>query len=83
MASRPGRCAVPIAVNTAGLWVKDRDEKLGNKYYQIVERRCVKTRIGQAVIAKHWFVDQGGPWKDGLDKVSAALHKELGITQTE
>src|SRR5207249_5744509 len=35
-------------VNQAGLWVKDRDEKTGNRYYQIIDRRCPKTKIGQA-----------------------------------
>jgi hypothetical protein len=49
-------------VNTAGLWVKDRDERVGDRYYQILEKRCPKTGIGRAVISKHWFVDQTGPW---------------------
>ncbi len=48
-------------VNQAGLWVKDRDDKTGNRYYQIIDRRCGKTNIGQADMAKHWFVDQGRP----------------------
>src|SRR6266702_2485341 len=30
-------------VNQAGLWVKDRDEKTGNRYYQVIEKRCAKT----------------------------------------
>ena len=67
------------ALNTAGLWVKDRDEKLGNQYYQIIEKRCAKTKIGKDVIAKHWFVDETGPWCAALDAASQALHKELGI----
>src|SRR5262249_39612232 len=49
-------------VNTAGLWVKDRDERIGNRYYQVPEKRCAKTDIGRAAMAKHWFVDQTGPW---------------------
>ena len=39
-------------VNTAGLWVKDRDEKTGNRYMLIIERRCSKTDTGRAAIAK-------------------------------
>ena len=32
-------------VNRAGIWVKDRDERLGDHYYQILERRCPNTAI--------------------------------------
>jgi hypothetical protein len=67
------------ALNTAGLWVKDRDEKLGDRYYQIIEKRCGKTKIGQNVMTKHWFVDETGPWSGPLDAAEDARHKELGI----
>jgi hypothetical protein len=66
-------------VNTAGLWVKDRDEKTGNRYMQIIERRCAKTKIGQADIAKHWFVDQKGPWSTAEEEAYQAMGKELNI----
>jgi len=62
-------------VNRAGLWVKDRDEKVGNRYYQIIEQRCPKTEIGRSAGAKHWFVDhcvrnrQSAPIRDALDAV--------------
>jgi hypothetical protein len=64
-------------VNTAGLWVKDRDEKVGDRYYNIVEKRCPNTEIGRAVIAKHWFVDQQGPWSTAQQKAYDALHQDL------
>jgi hypothetical protein len=64
-------------VNQAGLWVKDRDQKTGNRYYQIIEQRCAKTEIGRADIAKHWFVDQNGPWSTAEDEAYKALHKQL------
>jgi hypothetical protein len=64
-------------VNQAGVWVKDRDEKIGNRYYQIIEQRCAKTNIGRADIAKHWFVDQEGPWSKAEQEAYQALHKEL------
>jgi hypothetical protein len=66
-------------VNTAGLWVKDRVEKIGDRYYQILEKRCPKTVIGGAAIAKHWFVDQTGPWSQQQEQELTALHKELGL----
>lgn len=66
-------------VNTAGLWVKDRDEKIGNRYYQVLEKRCAKTDIGRAGIAKHWFADQTGPWSEEQQAAYEKLHKELGI----
>ncbi len=64
-------------VNQAGLWVKDRDEKTGNRYMQIIERRCSKTEIGRADIAKHWFVDQEGPWSKAERGEQEAFEKEL------
>ena len=64
-------------VNQAGLWVKDRDEKIGNRYYQIIDHRCAKTNIGQADAAKHWFVDQSGPWSTAEEEAYRAMHKEL------
>jgi hypothetical protein len=70
-------------VNRAGLWVKDRDEKLGNRYCQIIERRCPKTEIGHAVVAKHWFVDQSGPWSNAQQEAHDALHKELKLDNSE
>jgi hypothetical protein len=70
-------------VNHAGLWVKDRDEKLGNRYYQIIERRCPKTEIGRAAAARHWFVDQSGPWSDAQQQAHDALHKELKLDNPE
>jgi hypothetical protein len=64
-------------INTAGLWVKDRDEKAGNRYVNIIERRCPNTQIGRAVIRRHWFVDQQGPWSAAQQEAYEALHKEL------
>jgi len=64
-------------INQAGLWVKDRDEKTGNRYYQIIDHRCAKTKIGQADTAKHWFVDQSGPWSTAEEETYRAMHKEL------
>jgi hypothetical protein len=66
-------------VNSAGLWVKDRDEKIGNRYYQIIERRCPKTQIGRTVVQKHWFVDEKGPWSSEQQQAYGTLHKELKL----
>ncbi|HXX40981.1 MAG TPA: tetratricopeptide repeat protein [Chthoniobacterales bacterium] len=69
-------------VNSAGLWVKDRDEKLGDRYMHIIEQRCSKTEIGRAAIAKHWFVDQNGTWSTAEQQAYDALHKELSPGKT-
>ena len=45
--------------------------------YQIIDRRCAKTNIGQADVAKHWFVDQSGPWSTAEEEAYRAMHKEL------
>jgi len=70
-------------VNTAGLWVKDRDEKTGNRYMQTIERRGSKTGIGRAAIAKHWFVDQQGPWSTAQEQEHAAMQKEFKLDTSE
>jgi hypothetical protein len=64
-------------INTAGLWVKDRDEKVGDRYYQILEKRAAKTNIGRAAIARHWFVDEPGPWSQRQQEEHAKMHDEL------
>ena len=70
-------------VNQAGLWVKDRDEKIGDRYYQIIDRRCTKTKIGETDRARHWFVDQEGPRSKVEEAAYRTLHKELGLESPE
>jgi hypothetical protein len=70
-------------VNHAGLWVKDRDEKAGNRYYQMIEQRCPKTEIGRSAVAKHWFVDQSGPWSNEQQVAYDALHTKLKLHKSE
>jgi hypothetical protein len=67
-------------LNTAGLWIKDRDEKIGDRYYQILKTRAPKTKIGQLALAKHWFVNETGPWSEEQGAAEDKLHKDLGIT---
>ena len=49
-------------LNTAGNWLKDRNEKAADRFYQAIERRCPKTQIGRDAVKKHWFSDLDGPW---------------------
>ncbi len=49
-------------LNYAGRWAQDRDQKMANNCFLILKKRAPKTEIGKAAIAKHWFVDQEGPW---------------------
>lgn len=70
-------------VNQAGVWVKDRDEKVANRYYQVIDRRCAKTKIGQTDRAKHWFIDQQGPWSTAQQQAYDAMHKELQADSAE
>ena len=58
-------------LNTGGSWIKDRDEKGADKFIQAIERRCPKTKIGQAAAKKHWFTDLAGPWSEALEKQAA------------
>lgn len=43
-------------LNTAGSWLKNRDEKAADRFYQAIERRCSKTALGREAIKRHWFV---------------------------
>jgi hypothetical protein len=70
-------------INQAGMWVKDRDEKVGNRYYQVLDHRCAKTKIGQTDRAKHWFVDQEGPWSTAQQQAHEAMRKELKMDSSE
>lgn len=52
-------------LNRAGLWLQERDQKMAERCYTMIERRCSKTTIGRAAIAKHWFVsDASGAWSE-------------------
>jgi hypothetical protein len=66
-------------LNTAGAWVKDRDAKLGDRYYQILKNRASKTKIGRQAVAKHWFISESGPWSAEQQTAYDKLHKDLGL----
>ncbi len=48
-------------LNTAGSWLKYKDDDAADRFFQAIERRCAKTAIGKEVIAKHWFIDLDDP----------------------
>jgi len=53
-------------LNTAGTWLKERDEAAADRFVQAIENRCPDTEIGKAVLKKHWFTDQKGPWSSAV-----------------
>lgn len=65
-------------INTAGKWVKDRDEKIANRYFNALTRRAAQTEIGRAAGARRWFVDATGPWSEREGAADEAMHRELG-----
>ena len=66
-------------INTAGRWVADRDDKVADRYYQQLKSRCAKTDIGRSAIARHWFVNETGPWSTKQAAGREAMRRELGI----
>lgn len=70
-------------VNTAGQWVMNLDDKAGDRYYSVIERRCPKTKLGASVVAKHWFADQPGPWSTAQQTAFDAMTKEYGDPNTK
>jgi tetratricopeptide (TPR) repeat protein len=43
-------------LNTAGSWLKGKDDDAADRFYQAIERRCPKTELGKEAIKRHWFV---------------------------
>jgi hypothetical protein len=66
-------------VNRAGLWVKEAEPKIADRYYGIIQRRCPRAKIGHAAIHYGWFVDQSGRWSEAKQQSREALRKELNI----
>jgi hypothetical protein len=67
------------ALNKAGAWADNRDDKLANHCYSLIEKRCGKSKLGAQILAKHWFINQDGPWSTALQAQEDALHKQFGI----
>jgi hypothetical protein len=66
-------------INSAGHWVADRDDKIANRYFQLLETRCAKTSLGRSAILRHWFVDDTGPWSEEQGAKRTAMRQALGI----
>ncbi len=63
----------------AGLWVKDSDEKFGDRWYETLAARAAQTGIGRAVATHHWFVDRTAPWSEGQKQNETAMRAALHI----
>jgi hypothetical protein len=70
-------------VNKAGLWVKERDEKVADSYYLVLKKRGSQTTIGRAALEKRWFVDEDGPWSKRQQEEHKALLKTVGLDKSE
>ncbi|MEK0445176.1 MAG: hypothetical protein RLZZ399_497 [Verrucomicrobiota bacterium] len=56
-------------LNTAGNWLRVRDDKAADRFYQALEKRCAKTPLGAEAKARRWFVPEtAGPWSDALQE---------------
>ena len=65
-------------VNTAGGWIENSDEKLGDRIFQVIDRRCSKSKLGAQASAAHGFVDVPGPWSMHQETLYEAMHAALG-----
>jgi len=70
-------------INKAGQWVKKTQEKTADHYYEIFEKRCPKTVMGQKVLPQHWFTEDDGPWSTEERTAWEARNKETGAHSTE
>lgn len=64
-------------IDRAGLIVDDRDEKLANRWYQLLERRCENTEVGKKAMVHRWYVEDTGVWSN---EERAALAKMLAVS---
>ncbi len=69
--------ALADVINTAGGWVKNLDEKVADRYYETLKKRCSKTKIGQAAIAARWFADKPGAWSEEQEAEEKAMHDKF------
>jgi tetratricopeptide (TPR) repeat protein len=69
-------------VNAAGNWIKNSDEQIGNRYFQVIDQHCSKTTIGGKASASHWFVDCNGPWSTAQAAAYDDMHKTYGDGKT-
>jgi hypothetical protein len=60
-------------VNRAGWWIRESDHTTANKYFDVLERRCARTEIGQVAIAARWFVADRGAWSQQEQIASDAI----------
>lgn len=44
-------------LDVAGLWLAVRDDDAADRFYQALERRCAKTKIGLEATTVRWFVE--------------------------
>jgi hypothetical protein len=70
-------------IDMAGMWVKERDEKIADRYFLELKKRAPNTKIGRNVLPKRWFSYDPGPWSQEQETSYAAFIKELGIVPPE
>ena len=72
-------------LNYGGRWAQDRDQKMADNCFLMLKKRAPKTEIGKAAVAKHWFVDQDGPWstEEGALQKKATQEQEESQEQKE
>ena len=66
-------------INMAGRWTKEQDEKVADKYFDLLEERAGETDIGRAAAARRWFVDMNGPWSAKLELEEKQMKREIGL----
>jgi hypothetical protein len=68
-------------INSAGRWVMGRDDRIANRYYQLLQTRCARTVLGRSAISRRWFVDDSGPWSEEQAARRKAMQAALGIKE--
>ena len=70
--------ATAKVLNTAGSWLKKNDDKAADRFYQAIERRCPKTKIGQEAIKRQFEMQQyGGYGKEAYNNIRRG---EVGLS---
>ncbi len=48
-------------LNSGGSWIKG-DSPAADKFFQAIEHRASKTKVGKEAGKAHWFIESYGPW---------------------
>ena len=66
-------------INMAGRWTKEENEKVADKYFDLLEKKAGETAIGRVAKKQRWFVEMEGPLTTKIQAEEKQIKKDLGL----